>query len=107
MENKGWGVELDPTQAGERIAILAYADDITLFASSRVQASKMINEMSAALEGINLRLLPEKCSALWSKRPSGTEAAQINLGTKSIPIVGSLVVLGQELSIKKDSMHTS
>ena len=49
-KSKGWGVQIDPSQAGERILILAYADDITVFASSRAQASKMINEMSAALE---------------------------------------------------------
>ena len=42
---------MDPSQAGERITLLAYADDMTVFASSRNQASKMINEMSAALEG--------------------------------------------------------
>ena len=66
----------------------------------------MINEMSAALEGINLRLLPEKCSALWSETPAGTETAKINLGTKNIPIVGALVVLGQEISFKQDSMHS-
>ena len=106
MENRGWGVELDPSQAGERITMLAYADDITVFASSRAQASEMINEMSAALEGVNLRLLPEKCSALWSETPAGTEMAKINLGTKSIPIVGALVVLGQDISFKKDSMHS-
>ena len=104
-KSKGWGVQTDPSQFGERIQILAYADDITVFASSRAQASKMINEMTAALEGINLRLLPEKCSALWSNTPAGTETEKINLGTKSIPIVGSLVVLGQEISFKKDSMH--
>ena len=90
MENRGWGVELDPSQAGERITMLAYADDITVFASSRAQASEMINEMSAALEGVNLRLLPEKCSALWSETPAGTETEKINLGAKSIPIVGAL-----------------
>ena len=61
--------------------------------------------MSAALEGINLRLLPEKCSALWSEAPAGKEAATINLGTKSIPIVGALVVLGQEIS-SKNTMHS-
>jgi hypothetical protein len=97
-KNRGWGVELDPSQAGERITLLAYADDMTVFASSRIQASRMINEMSAALEGINLRLLPEKCSALWSETPAGTETAKINLGTENIPIVGALVVLGQEIS---------
>ena len=66
----------------------------------------MINEMSAALEGINLRLLPEKCSALWSETPAGTETAKSNLGTENIPIVGALVVLGHEISFKKDSMHS-
>ena len=80
---------MDPSQAGERITLLAYADDMTVFASSRIQASKMINEMSAALEGINLRLLPEKCSALWSETPAGTGTAKINLGTENIPTVGA------------------
>ncbi len=101
MENRGWGVELGPSQARERITLLAYADDMTVFASSRIQASKIFSEMSAALEGINLRLLPEKCSALWSETPAGTETAKINLGTENIPIVGALVVLGQEISFKK------
>jgi hypothetical protein len=105
-KEKGWGVQLDETQTGERITILAYADDITVFASSREEASRMINEMAIALEGINLKLLPEKCSALWSEAPAGTEAEKINLGAKSIPIVGALVVLGQEISFKKDSMHS-
>jgi hypothetical protein len=102
---KGWGAELDPNQPWERVTLLAYADDITVFAASRNQASAMINEMTAALEGINLRLLPEKCSALWSKTPDGSESAKINLGSEEIPIHGALVVLGQEISFKKDSMH--
>ena len=36
----------------------------------------------------------------------GHRGGKINLGAKSIPIVGSLVVLGQEISFKKDSMHS-
>ena len=42
----------------------------------------MINEMSEALEGINLKLLPEKCSALWSEAPAGTEAENKPRGQK-------------------------
>ena len=59
---------MDPSQAGERITLLTYADDMTVFASSRNPASKMINEMSAALEGINLRLLPEKNAARYGQK---------------------------------------
>ncbi len=65
----------------------------------------MIKGRTAEREGRKLRLLTEKCSAVWSKTPAGKETEKINLGTKSIPIVGSLVVLGQEFSFKKDSMH--
>ncbi len=39
-------------------------------------------------------------------RERGTGTEKIELGAKRIPIVGSLVVLGQEIAFKKDSMHS-
>ncbi len=104
-KEKGWGAELDPHRPGEKITMLAYADDVTGFAATRNQASAMINEMMTALEGINLQLLPEKCSALWSKAPNGSAMANISLGNERIPISDALVILGQEISFRQDSMH--
>ena len=54
---KRWGAVLDPQKPGEKIAILAYADDVTVFAATKAQASTMLNEMTASLGGINLQLL--------------------------------------------------
>ena len=71
-KRKKWGAIIDPTKPDERVTVLAYADDVTLFAESREQASKMLDELSKALQGINLQLLPEKCSALWTEEPEGS-----------------------------------
>ena len=60
--------------------MLAYADDITLIAANRAQAAEMLKDLSKALEGINLRLLPEKCSALWTEKPEGSETEKVILG---------------------------
>ena len=73
---KGWGAVLDPQKPGKKITILAYADDFTVFAATKAQASSMLNEMTAALGGINLQLLPEKCSALRSVAPNGSEMSK-------------------------------
>ena len=47
------------------MTVLAYADDVTLIAANKAQAAEMLKDLSKALEGINLELLAEKCSALW------------------------------------------
>ena len=59
-----WGAELDPRNQNDKVTVLAYADDVTVFAASKDQAANMLMDMSQALQGINLQLLPEKCSAL-------------------------------------------
>ena len=40
-ERKGWGAELDPRSPKKKITILAYADDITLFAATKAQSTVM------------------------------------------------------------------
>ena len=56
------GVVINPAKPGEKVTVLAYADDVTVFAADRTQAADILNDMSKALQGINLQLLPEKCS---------------------------------------------
>ena len=53
--------------------MLAYADDVTVFAASKDQAANMLKEIAEALEALNLQLLPEKRSALWPLKPEGSE----------------------------------
>ena len=59
------------------MTVLAYADDVTLIAANKAQAAEMLKDLSKAPEGINLELLAEKCSALWSKAPDGTDTENI------------------------------
>ena len=65
----------------------------------------MLKEMAEVLEGLNLQLLPEKCSALWSLKPEGTDREGIELGQAQVPIEASLVILGQDVAFRKDSAH--
>ena len=96
---------MDPRNPDDKVTVLAYADDVTVFAASRDQAANMLKEMSQALQGINLQLLPEKCSALWSQKPEGSDTEKIELGEARVPITASLVILGQEVAFRKDSTH--
>jgi hypothetical protein len=50
-------------------------------------------------------LLPHKCSALWSKKPQGTEAKWVKLGDAKIPILGELNILGQQTAFRPSSEH--
>ena len=59
-ERQGWGAELDPKRPNSKVTVLAYADDVTVFAATIAHAGIMLNEMTKALGGINLQLLPEK-----------------------------------------------
>ena len=70
---------------GERVTVLAYADDVTLLAANRSQAAEMLKALSKALEGLNLELLAEKCSALWTKAPDGSENEKYFWGSPEFP----------------------
>ena len=59
-------------QSREKITVLAYADDVTLIAANKAQAAEMLRDLEKALKGINLELLADKCSALWSRAPEGS-----------------------------------
>ena len=85
---------------------MAYADDVTVFAATKMQASIMLDEMTRALGGINLQLLPEQRSALWSEAPDGSETTNVRLGKARMPITAALVILGQEVAFRQDSMHS-
>ena len=85
--------------------MLAYADDVTLIAANKDQAAEMLKDLSKALQGINLQLLPEKRSALWTEKPDGSETDKIILGEAKIPIHAALTILGQEVAFRKDSTH--
>ena len=78
---------------------------MTLIAANKAQAAEMLKDVSEALEGINLELLAEKCSALWSKAPEGSNTEKIELGNARIPIKAELIILGQEVAFRKDSNH--
>jgi hypothetical protein len=105
-KSNGWGAEVDPNEPNSRITVLAYADDVTIFAATETQASTMLNEMTKALGGINLQLLPKKCSALRSRKPNRSETTKIKLGEERIPIMVELIILGQEVAFRQDSMHS-
>ena len=89
-----------------KITVLAYADDVAIFAANEAQACAMIKEIADALAGINLQLLPQKCSALSSTRPNGSSTSKIKLGDIRIPIAAELTILGQEVAFRGDSMHS-
>ena len=58
-KRKGFGAPISTkAQPGEKVTVLAYADDITLIAANRAQAEEMLKDLNKALEGINLKLLP-------------------------------------------------
>ena len=105
-KTKGWGVELNQQEPLTKITILAYADDVTILAANEAQACVMIKEIAHALAGINLQLLPQKCSALSSTSPNGSSTSKIKLGDTRIPIAAELTILGQEIAFRGDSMHT-
>ena len=105
-KRKGWGVELNQDEPLIKITILAYADDVTILAANEAQACAMIKEIADALAGINLQLLPQKCSALSSTRPNGSSTSKIKLGDIRIPIAAELTILGQEVAFRGDSMHS-
>ena len=105
-ERQNYGAVINPAKPNERITVLAYADDVTLIAANRDQAAEMVKELAKALQGINLQLLPEKCSALWTEKPDGSESDKITMGNAKIPIHASLKILGREIAFRKDSTHS-
>ena len=44
-----WGAELDPRNPDDKVTVLAYADDVTVFTASKNLAAIMLEEMSHAL----------------------------------------------------------
>ena len=104
MEWTEVGGEIRPEQPGGSYGV-AFADDVTNCAASKDQAACMLKVMAEVLEGLSLQLLPEKCSALWSLKPEGTDREKIELGQARVPIEASLVILGQEVALRKDSAH--
>ena len=84
-ERQGYGAPINPAKPSERVTVLAYADDVTLIAANKDQAAEMLKDLSKALQGINLQLLPEKCSALWTEKPDGSETDKITLGSAKYP----------------------
>ena len=66
----------------------------------------MLKEIAEALAGINLQLLPQKCSALSSTKPNGSETSRVKLGEVHIPITAELTILGQEVAFRGASMHS-
>ena len=79
---------------------------MTILAATEAQASAMLKEIAEALAGINLQLLPQKCSALSSTKPNGSDTSRIKLGEVRIPITAELTILGQEVAFRGDSMHS-
>ncbi len=77
-EKQGWGYKGTMTNGeGYRVPIVAYADDITLMATTQGQANGMLADVSNALRGINLLIEPAKCSAFWSRYTEGHETTAI------------------------------
>ncbi len=101
----GSGGSLDPSDIDDKITVLAYADDIAMFAATTQQAGRMLEDLAGALRGINLKLLPQKCNALWSKAPEGTERTRIQSEEARIAIASSFVILGHEMAFRSSSEH--
>jgi hypothetical protein len=106
-KRQGWGYK-GITRNGEAytVPILAYADDITLMATTQAQANGMLTDVSNALRGINLLIEPAKCSALWSRYTEGHETTAIHLGEGHIPVKPNMEVLGQLVSFQRNSEHS-
>ena len=99
---KDGGVEVNQKDPSSKVTILAYADDVTILAATEAQASAMLKEIAEALAGINLQLLPQRCSALSSTKPNGSETSRIRLREVHIPITAELTILGQEVAFRGD-----
>jgi hypothetical protein len=65
MEDRRLGRDAGPLDVDSKITVLAYADDITVFAAKTHQAGRMLEDLALALRGINLQLLPQKRNAFW------------------------------------------
>ncbi len=83
--------------------MLAYADDGTVFAateSSQHHAGR--NGWSAPRDQPSAP--SRKCNAIWLEAPARSDTIQIRLGEARIPITSSLVIRGQAVAFRKDSM---
>ncbi len=61
---KNWSATLDPSGNGNRLTLLSYADDITVFAETTEQAGQMLEDLARAFRCISLALLAPKMERL-------------------------------------------
>ena len=76
---------------GQKLLYLAFADDVTLLASSWQALCVMLKDVHEALEKFGLRLHPTKCKA------QGNALAQPILGTHQICAGFSIEVVAAEM----------
>ena len=106
-EKQGWGYKGTMTNGeGYRVPIVAYADDITLMATTQGQANGMLADVSNALRGINLIIEPAKCSTIWSKHTEGHDTTAIHMGDGHIPVRPNIEIVGQLVSFQRNSEHS-
>jgi hypothetical protein len=62
-QRRGYGTPVGQQLRGKRLTHVAFADDMTLLASSWLQLKRMVSTLRDALETRGLKLHPTKCKA--------------------------------------------
>ena len=89
--SQNFGTEVGKKADGQKLLYIAFADDVTLLASSWQALCVMLKDVHEALEKFGLRLHPTKCKA------QGNAFAQPILGTHQICAGFSIEVVAAEM----------
>ena len=83
-----------------KLTYIMFADDTTLFAASRLQLVRMIDDAKRLLAEHGLKLNAEKCAVQTTKQTSGL--VSLHVGGEAIPVVAAHVgfkVLGTQFTL--------
>ena len=101
QKKKGMGIYLSD-QDRDCLTNLRFADDVMLFATSKEQIQKMMNEFKKATEKVGLRIHPDKTKILSNQSTINSNTKRhIEVGEMSIEILSkneSVKYLGQRIS---------
>ena len=101
QKKKGMGIYLSD-QERDCLTNLRFADDVMLFATSKEQIQKMMNEFKKATEKVGLRIHPDKTKILINQSTINSNTKRyIKIGEMSIEILAkseSMKYLGQRIS---------
>ena len=100
---RGYGTDVGSTSSRDRLTHVAFADDVTLIASSWISLKRMVLQLRDALKKRGLALHPSKCKAQtndvsWSLR--GSVPLDTDYSLEVLPESGTLTVLGTELALQ-------